>query len=139
MTARKAPAKSAAKTPAKKAPAKKAQATKAPAKKSVPKKAAPPEGQVLPEATDDLEIRLGGRIVFLQPVTRSGYSLSFSGGNVRLKASTADAQPEAAGEFDFAQPVDAQVIAATGVDPEEEVEVNPDVNLQVHTGDRTDE
>lgn len=124
MTARKSPAKA---PPAKRAAGKRS----VPAKKAAPKKAA------VPEVTQDLEIRHGNRIVFLQPVTNSSFDLSFKGGNLVLKASLADATPEGVEEdFDFSQPVDAQVIAATGVDPDEEVEVNPNVIQTVHTGDR---
>lgn len=122
-------------TPAK-APAQKA-AAKAPAKKSVPKKAAPKNAS--PTVTTELEIRIGGRIVFLQPVDQSSYDLKFTNGNLTIKANTADATPEGAQEVDFSQPVDEQVIAVSGVDPDEEVEVNPDVNLQVHTGQRDED
>ena len=66
----------------------KAAPKKAAAKKSVPAKKAPPKNkddtaQVV-EATRDLEIRHGGRIVFLQPVTDSSFDLSFKGGNLVL-------------------------------------------------------
>lgn len=79
--------------------------------------------------------------MFLHPVTDSSFNMTFTNGNLTLKASIADATPEGVEEeVDYSQPVDEQQIAVsgwnTGDEPGDEVEVNPNVIQTVHTGDR---
>src|SRR5438045_326465 len=78
-----------------------------------------------PEPSDDLEIRLGGRIVFLQPVLRSSYTAQFNNGHFTLYAATADAV-----ELDEV-PQEVSQAADELDDSQDEPETNPDVLLQV--------
>lgn len=87
-----------------------------------------PEHRVYGAATADLEIRLGNRIVFLQPVVSHTYQMSFTNGILLLQAQTEAATPP---------PPDAIEDQQDGPeDGEVPPEPNPDVVLQVHTGDR---
>lgn len=85
----------------------------------------PSAGQYAP-ATEALEVRLGNRVVFLQDIMKHTYQMSFVGGQLNLTAASPDALvPDST--------------APESVDPDDDtetVEVNPDVNLQIHTGDR---
>lgn len=140
-------------TPAKKAPTKKAPTKRAPRKKVVNARDSQPakpggftpsdEGLELPPETrhtgrvTPLEVRLGNRIVFLQEVLDYTYQMSFTGGVLQLQAQTeAGTPPPDPAPNPATHPASAEDYQDGPEDGEGGTEPHPDVNLQVHSGDR---
>lgn len=95
-------------------------------------KAAPDPANIV-----QLEVRVGTKIVFLQPVDKTTVDLNYSGGSVSLAADVVDDSPPDA--LPAAQPLQANVVGAFPVAPdpdEDEPVVNPNVKLAVHAGER---
>lgn len=121
--------------PRKSPPAKKASPAKAPAKKAPAKQAAPPAPPPADEGVE-LEVRLAGKIVFLQAVDKASYSLTFRGGNLSIKANTSDAVAQEE-EAQLVQLSPEDIAALTPAQEGDEVdETDPRVHLGVHSGDR---
>lgn len=84
-----------------------------------------------------LEVRVGTKIVFLQPVDKTTVDLNYSNNQLSLSATVVDDQPATALPPD--QPLQANVVGAFPVAPEpdeDEPVVNPNVKLAVHAGER---
>jgi hypothetical protein len=87
-----------------------------------------------PVATQDLQIRVDGKIVFSQPVEKNSFDLGFRGGNLTVTAAIVGAEESDAASAPIMVPLDSILASAPPVHDEDAP--NPNVLLNIHSGNR---